>query len=180
MDVFQEQQCGLPYHLQQLFHSSTIHSRKRNYIAPLSQRDFHRHQLLRVHWVEFLRELSRRKQITLVLKIISNIYQHCYLTTCPPSSQHSHLVWRMTFVEQEPCTYSSALTPPLDKPSGRDTSPWIRNSPYRGPGNRVGFSDFILADPKPEGSMQQEYRLADKSHTYPVMVYNHQHPQALI
>ena len=30
MDVFQEKQCSLPYHLQQLFHSSTVHSRKRN------------------------------------------------------------------------------------------------------------------------------------------------------
>lgn len=99
-DVFQERQYIWPCHLQQLFCSSTVHSTKRHYRASLSERDFHRHQLLKVHWVELVRELSRRKQITPALKRICNIYQHSQLTTCPPCPRHSRLVWRMTSVEQ--------------------------------------------------------------------------------
>lgn len=73
-----------------------------------------------------------------------------------------------------------ALTPPLDKSWGRDVSPQVSNLLYRGVGNQVGFGDFILTGPAPEGSMPQEYRLTDKSHTYPITVYDHQCPQALI
>lgn len=41
----------------------------------------HRQQLLKVHWVEPVQQLSRRMQITLSLK--SNLCQHLQVTTCP-------------------------------------------------------------------------------------------------
>lgn len=167
----------MPCHLQQLFRSSTIYYRKRNYIAPFPQRDFYRHQLLRVHSVELVRELSRRKHITLALKRTSNI-------SAPPVNHMSPLHLKNGICRAGTMHHAAlkplALTPPLNKSSGRDTSPWVSNSPYRGPGNRVGFSDFILTNTEPEGSMPQEYRLTDKSRTNSVTVYNHQRPRALI